>query len=81
MRIELIAGEYTQINTNGPAYLFQNLSEYAVDIVVSASQPTPNASNDYRVKGGQGIGNNDIVGILWGKPTSKKNTQVGLVEG
>ena len=81
MRKSLPKNLYTQINTDSTTYMFQNLSNYNVKIIVSDSQPASNASNDFELKHLDGISGEHVVGICWGKPVGKVSVDIGLVEG
>lgn len=81
MRKQLEPGVYTQINTDSTTYLFQNLSNYNIKIVVSDTQPSTNADNDFEIKHLEGFSGDNITGICWGKPISKSACNVGLIEG
>jgi len=77
----LLPGVFTQLNTNESEYLIQNHSEYSLDIVVSASQPTNTGSVDFIIESLCGISSAHIEGICWGKPSGKYSIKVGIVEG
>jgi len=73
--------KYTQINTDEAIYLFQNLSDYDVEIIVSDTAPGNEEKGDFIIKKGNGISSDNIVGILWGKPSGKIAGLAGIVEG
>ena len=81
MQKKLEINTYTQINTNNSSFLIQNLSKYDINIIVSESEPTKDDAYDFLIKPFHGLGNNNIIGILWGKPSSNVPTMVGLIEG
>ncbi len=81
MRKQLPSGKYTQINTDSITYLFQNLSNYNIKIVVSDIQPTTNANHDFEIQHLEGLSGDNIIGLCWGQPAGKVSCNVGLVEG
>jgi len=81
MRITLPKDVYTQINSDQNDYLFQNLSNSNIQIIVSTVEPQDGTGHDYELKPLHGIGSKDIVGICWGKPSGDINAVVGLIEG
>ncbi len=81
MIIGLTVGKYTQINTDTDAYLWQNLSDYNLGIIISDTQPADTDVPVHIVQHLCGMTNSHYEGICWGKPITKVSGQVGLTEG
>ena len=81
MRIKLPINTWTQINTDSQTYLMQNISKYNVLIKVASSAPGEGESYDFDIAPGEGLGNENLIGLLWGRPKGSSEIQVGLVEG
>ncbi len=80
MRKTIPIKTYTKINTNEIQYVFQNRSNYDLEIIVAAQQPNDNASSDFSIKKNEGISNEQIEGTCWGKPVGNVAISVGIVE-
>ena len=81
MKKQLPANTWTKINTNSADYLIQNTSEYKIKIIVSDTIPDNSYDFDFILDTYHKINNNDVVGIIWGKPSGKVPVSVGIVEG
>ncbi len=80
-RVKLVHTQYTQINTVDDSYLIQNMSKSSVDLIVAGSQPDVATLPDFTLLPLYGIGNSDVVGLVWGKTSDQSGSAVGLVEG
>lgn len=82
-RITVYANQYTQLNTNPSDYLAQNLTPGRVGVIPTDTivQPLATDAPIHEMERHDAIGNQDIVGYLWGIALDTDTADIGLTEG
>ena len=79
MRIKLKKNEYTQLNTSDVSFIIQNISNSDIGLIKSYSKPSNDDMPDIVLKPYDGVNDNIMNGIFWGK-ASIDGLEVGVVE-
>ena len=81
MRVTITNTGYTQINTNADEYLVQNITSGDIYVIIADTQPAADAKFDFRLHPNDGISNDDVAALVWGKSVLFDSAEISVVEG